>query len=110
MKHETWGESSWDLETSVGMSLCWLIPWWWMGQVFGSPISLTTELFWCFMVEAKFGFQPWNLVGLYDVRQHFSCITFELLQGWIQVVFECLLAMRLNPQLEDSQHCLHLGC
>jgi hypothetical protein len=25
MKHETQGESSWSLETWVGMSLCWFI-------------------------------------------------------------------------------------
>ncbi len=110
MKHETWGESSWNLGAWIGMPLCWFVSWWWMGQVYGSPILLTTELFRSFVIKTKLDFQLWNLVGLYDVCQHFPYITFEFFQSWIQVMLECLLAMWLDLQLQDSQHCLHLGC
>ncbi len=59
---------------------------------------------WCFVIKAKLNLQPWNLVSFYNVHEHFPSITFELLQGWIQVVFEYLLTTWLNPQPHDSCH------
>jgi len=79
MQHETWGESSWNLGAWIRMPLCWFISQWWTNLVFGSLIFPTIKLFWCFVVETKFDFWPWNLIDFYDVHQHFPCIAFELL-------------------------------
>jgi len=73
MKHM---EFSWNLKASIERPLHCFSWWWWMDQVFGSPISLKDVSFWYFVIKAKLGLWPWSLVVMCDVHQHSPCIIF----------------------------------
>jgi hypothetical protein len=65
-------------KSSIERPLHWFSWWWWMDQVFGSPISLKVASFWYFVIKAKLGLWPWSLVVMCDVHQHSPCIIFNI--------------------------------